>query len=202
MRNRLILTVPALLVVTTLWSQETLLDVPFSQPLKLKVDAGDDRELQSGTTLVLGNDLTIQGGTPDFLYGWTDPDDIVYHSPTVTVTLPGTYYLTVTDAENCTDRDSVNVSAATFIPDESESSAIFVFPNPTAGVVHFQLTDAENPVRIEIITDEGRIILTGLYDPVRPLLSGTLDLTGIDRGIYYVRVMTGTKKYVKPIIIR
>ena len=202
MRYRFFWIIPFLFLFPSGWTQETLIDVPFTQPLRLEVDAGEDQILSGELTLTLGNDLIIEGGTADFQYQWTDPRNNKYYTPTITAVSAGTYQVTITDAENCTASDAVKVSGATSINEQVNHEAISIFPNPSDGLVHFQLIDGNNTVNLTVYSADGKIALSKDLDPLQHIVSGYIDFSGFDPGVYYIQVLTGTKKYVTSILIR
>lgn len=58
-------------------------------------------------------DLTPGGGTPSYSYAWAGPSGFSSSTQDPTVTVPGTYNITVTDQNTCTSTNSVNVTQYT-----------------------------------------------------------------------------------------
>jgi len=75
------------------------------------VDAGPDRHIYGfDAPVVLSPNVT--GGTPEYIYVWTDRGVIVNKdgAENLTVSTPGTYVINVTDEKGCFGFDSVNVT--------------------------------------------------------------------------------------------
>ncbi len=136
---RIILVLPFFFLVSQLKSQETIIKVPFSQPKKLVVDAGENQVLPAGQSLTLGTDIKVSGGSPEYLYSWKDSRDNEYSTPVITVSETGNYYLTVTDDNHCTAVDSVYISLLTSLSEDQTTVGYSLFPNPSSGLVYFLL---------------------------------------------------------------
>jgi hypothetical protein len=83
-------------------------------------DAGPDREICQGGSVVIGGSPTASGGTPGYTCNWspaTGLDDPAKCNPTASPGSTTTYQVTVTDSKGCTDTDSM---------------VLTVNPNPTA----------------------------------------------------------------------
>jgi hypothetical protein len=199
-RNSLVLTF--LLLFTLLKSQETVIKIPFSQPKKLIVDAGDNQVINSGQSIMLGTDVSITGGSPDYQYLWKDDEDHEYNTPTISITEAGSYFLTVTDENHCSAIDSVHISRYTAIDNHESVSGFLIFPNPSSGVVNITVKNAENPVILEIVSDEGRVVYEQNLEISSQDFTGMIDLTGLDAGTYYIRLIRTGGSLVKPIIIQ
>ena len=199
-RNSLVLTF--LLLFTLLKSQETVIKIPFSQPKKLIVDAGDNQVINSGQSITLGTDVSITGGSPDYQYLWKDEEDHEYSTPTISVTEEGSYFLTVTDENHCSAIDSVYISRYTAIDNNEAVSGFLIFPNPSSGVVNITVKNAENPVILEIVSEEGKVVYEQKLEISSQDFTGMIDLTGLDTGIYYIRLIRTGGSLVKPIIIQ
>jgi hypothetical protein len=189
--TRICLVFPFLLFFTVLRSQETVIRVTFSQPTKLAADAGEDQDLYTGQSLTLGTDVSITGGTPGYQLTWKDTGGNEYVTPTIAVTVPGSYYLTVTDEKHCTDTDSVRVSWVTATDNTNAVSGFSLFPNPSGGVFFFRAEHLENPVKLEVISADGRVVFKQDFEIINPEFTGRIDLSGFDKGAYYVK-LTGT----------
>jgi hypothetical protein len=198
---RILLVLTFIVIVSYLKSQETIIKVPFSQPKKLILDAGKNQELPAGQSLMLGTDVKISGGSPEYLYSWKDSRDNEYSTPVITVSETGSYYLTVTDENHCTAVDSVYVSQPTSISEDQTTSGYSLFPNPSAGLVYFTLKNPGNRFKIEVVSRDGRIVFQQKFEASGPDVAGVIDLTDFDKGVYFVKLITADGSSTKSIII-
>ena len=70
--------------------------------------------------------VVANGGTPPYSYSWDDPN--YQTSATATGLNPGTYNVTVIDANGCTESVSVELAGPVSIHDHI--SSISIYPNP------------------------------------------------------------------------
>jgi hypothetical protein len=191
-----------LLFFTVLRSQETIIKVPFSQPKKLDVDAGEDQDLYTGQSLTLGTDANISGGTPEYQYIWKDASGNEYAAQTIAVNSPGNYYLTVTDEKHCTATDSVQVSQVTATDKSNAGSGFSLFPNPSGGIFFFRIENPAYPVKLEVISARGRVVFNHDFETSTPDFSCKIDLTRFDKGVYYVKLTDKGGSRIRSIILQ
>jgi PKD repeat protein len=82
---------------------------------KPTADAGADREIPEGSSVVIGGSPTASGGTPPYTYSWTPTtglNDGSIANPTASPAVNTTYTVTVTDSKGCTDSDDATVTLA------------------------------------------------------------------------------------------
>ena len=60
-----------------------------------------------------GINLTVNGGTPPYLYSWTGPGGFTSSMEDISGVTAGTYNVTVTDANNCTVADVTSITGPT-----------------------------------------------------------------------------------------
>jgi len=191
-----------LLFFTVLRSQETIIRVPFSQPKELVADAGENQNISAGQVITVGTDATIAGGTPEYLYAWKDEGGNEYSTPTFAISGPGVYYLIVTDEKHCTARDSVLNSQVSAIGNSNWVSGFSLFPNPSNGIFYFKLENPFDPVNLEVVSAEGRIVFKQEIESGHSDFTGKIDLTGFDRGVYYVKLTGIGDSLIRSIIIQ
>jgi len=98
--------------------------VEVSQPHSLIADAGEDVEITLGDSISIGGNPSADLGYGNYTYQWTPGDYLDDpNSPNPVATPPTTteYHLLVTDKNNCTAEDSIEVSVR-HIPPELEFS--------------------------------------------------------------------------------
>lgn len=77
-------------------------------------NAGKDTALCSGSSLILGGSATAIGGTGPYTYRWSGVNvtDTALANPVVAAVADKSYYLTVTDANGCTNLDTIVVNTS------------------------------------------------------------------------------------------
>ena len=85
--------------------------------------------LGNDTTILAGASLPLEAGIPNGSYQWSTGDT----GPAITVTETGTYSVTVTDPNGCSNSDEIEVTVITSIPEQEVLTAFKLFPNPTDG---------------------------------------------------------------------
>jgi len=81
---------------------QTVINVPLEQYPPLTVLAEQVTVDLPPEGFTLGSDLVVTGGDGTYTYTWTDAEgNTLSQSPTLTITNPGSYFLTVTDGHDC-----------------------------------------------------------------------------------------------------
>lgn len=140
--------------------------------------------------------VNASGGTPPLQYLWTSGDT----TSSASGLCAGIYFVTVTDANGCSNSSSVTVSEpplSTIIHNSSETG-VNIFPNPNNGNFVVQITNhsgfTDNKIRIYNVL--GEIVYQ------MKLTTGNEQLsTDFPQGIYFVEIFTGDKKTVKKISV-
>ncbi|GAB4407951.1 MAG: hypothetical protein OHK0039_10750 [Bacteroidia bacterium] len=141
----------------------------------------------------------ISGGTDPYTYVWTGPDGFTDNKEFIFQLCGGEYFLTVTDANNCTFSDTVTVGivgqgancVADTVPDAITTldfAALGIFPNPTRGQfqVEIELHHAQ-AVRMEVYDFRGQLVRT-LDKQAALLHTESFDLSQEAAGIYLVKI--------------
>lgn len=96
------------LTVTDVDGCETQQSFVITQPSVINLSASatneTDNTLDDGTI-----DLTVSGGTPNYSYSWTGPNSFSSTNEDLTGLAAGTYIVTVTDTNGCTNQISVTI---------------------------------------------------------------------------------------------
>lgn len=126
------------------------------------------------------------GGTPPFVFNWSNGGT----GQTITGLAPGTYTVTVTDENSCTDVATVEVLMGIIsgVGDVPGLQSLAVFPNPTGG--HFDVNivlEKTLPVSIELTDVAGRVF----FQTQTEMTAGKtwqLDLSGQAPGVYFCNI--------------
>jgi len=142
--------------------------------------------LETSSTPAAGNNqdgsatVEVIVAQPPYTIQWgTEP---MQTTPTATGLAPGTYTVTVTDANGCTSVSTVTVEQLTSTSSRHSEAFLKVFPNPSGGPFTFRL-EGESIQEGEFrITDAmGRVRREGYF-------SGSADqrIAGLPPGLYYL----------------
>lgn len=153
-----ILSVLILFMACMAFSQELVINVSVKQPKMLETDAGDDISVEDPENTIIGEDITVTGGTSGYIYSWADGFGNTFHSKTVSVSSFGSYYLTVTDANNCSAKDTLQVLNSVNIDHIAAGNSSTLFPNPTTGNVFIPLEGFNDELEISVVSLSGKLV--------------------------------------------
>ncbi|MBS1652365.1 MAG: S8 family serine peptidase [Bacteroidetes bacterium] len=136
--------------------------------------------------------VNVSGGTLGYTYSWT-PSGAT--SSIVNNLLPGNYTVTITDANGCSISNTVAVSFVTgFAANINANVDFLVFPNPSSGNITVQCGGEFN---VQIYNNIGQII----YSKNNLTNETAITLDTIAKGIYFIKVSTGSIFKLKKLII-
>ena len=140
---------------------------------------------------------TVSGGTAPYTYLWSDPD--AQTTATATNLAPGTYTVTVTDANGCTDTASVDV-ISTAVDNVEALNSLLISPNPTQDrfIVDMTLNSMEQ-VRIDVMDVVGQTLRS--QEATTTGNSFEFDLHDQPAGIYLVRITVGTESLARRVVL-
>lgn len=140
--------------------------------------------------------VTVTNGTAPITYVWTNGDTTM----TADSLLPGTYYVTVTDASGCSAMDSVQVNFTTNVYMIGANGSAGIFPNPSSG--NFTLAikvPSSTDVKVEIVNALGQIV----YHEMRAgFAGGQIPLSVNAPGIYTVKISTADGMTTIPVMVK
>lgn len=133
-----------------------------------------------GTTLTLGADLTVKGGSGTYAYSWTDTKGShLGNEASLTVSEPGIYLLTISDACQCSQEVTFNVLTAGIEQISPDDATI------TVNGSDIRLTGIEAR-QASLFTASG--IMAALITPDTPACS--FSFSHIPAGIYLLQITT------------
>lgn len=109
---------------------------------------------------------------------------------TYTFSSPGNYYVEVTYGDNCPYiSNTINVASTGVLFDESKNSGIMVYPNPASTNIYINFAAFENGGYTLSIRDVlGKLMLEKklVSSGNNTLTSETMDITGLESGVYFL----------------
>jgi hypothetical protein len=126
------------------------------------------------------------GGTPPYSYLWSDGNT----TNSITNTLPGTYNVTITDANGCEMSASVTINFSTLGIDELLQFGVTVYPNPMTDFIKIESTkDAIESA--QLIDNSGRLVMERTINGK----VGTMETTQLAKGNYQLILKTGDQTF-------
>lgn len=119
------------------------------------------------------------------------------------VTQTGSYTVTVTDFNNCTATDNINVAVdvCSSIQSMEENTEIKLYPNPTFETVTFEFSDEIlRKGKIQIFSSNGSLVLTHFYQ-IKNSHFFNLNISEISTGIYTVVISDNKQIAVKKLVV-
>jgi hypothetical protein len=172
----------------------------FSCPASLGASATGINETLEGANDGAAT-ATVADGTPPYQFEWDNGET----GNTVLDLAPGTYDVTVTDANGCIDQTSVTIDASNVnvgIEDIEALSSLAIAPNPTTGQTVMSVRFTENvDMEVEIISIVGQVITKEYYNQTASE-DIVINLSDMPSGIYFVKLNVNGAIYTERIVKR
>lgn len=154
--------------------------------------------LGADTVICLETDSTylIDAGSGISSYLWSTTET----TQTIVVNAGGNYSVTVTDANGCSNSDSVSVSfqVCTGLEEMNVGKFVAIFPNPNKGVFTISCHGVST-YSLKIYNVPGEVVYV-LPEAARQL-PVTVDLKNQGSGIYFMQVIAGEKIAARKIVV-
>jgi len=133
----------------------------------------------------------ITGGTSPFTITWSDTQE----GPTATELVPGNYSVIVEDANGCLATTPFVVNWVNLAGEEELVYSIY--PNPASDFVYVQF-DGKKSETIQLWDMLGQIV--NEFEPKSDLAK--IDISGLQSGVYFVKVIFDNKEFTHKLIIK
>jgi hypothetical protein len=135
--------------------------------------------MDSSDIICVDQTLTLDAGA-GFIYSWSTGQS----TQTITIASAGTYTVSVTDFNGCSSSQSIIVLADSClgITTIMNNSAFQLYPNPTNGLVQFELNlRSVKLINVTLVNLMGQTVRTISLENAR---SGYFDFSGLAKGVY------------------
>ncbi len=154
--------------------------------------------LPNDTTVCSTNSVTLDPGQGFDNYLWSTNDT----TSTLTVTYPmlgmgGTFVWVEVTKDNCKSKDSTLVVFVdcTGYDEIAENEQVKIFPNPVKNSINIDMENSSDVERVEIIDLSGKVLFR------KDNFTGKIDVSSLQKGIYYLILSTG-KGTLKQVFIK
>ncbi|MCB0430838.1 MAG: T9SS type A sorting domain-containing protein, partial [Flavobacteriales bacterium] len=108
----------------------------------------------------------------------------------IRVTQDGLYEVLATDANGCTDSDTIRVLGYVPVVSLGDEIGLHIYPNPNKGVFRLE-SDIRGATRVRIINAFGQVVLEKHVQGARQ----EFDLSGLPKGVYVLQI--GTESFAR-----
>lgn len=152
----------------------------------------------------LGPDLTGTG--PFLLDAGNAGSNFLWNTgsttQTITASLSGTYFVTVTNGPDCFTSDTININNVTGVAEMASKSSVDIFPNPGDGHLTVSITSPEEEnFSIKIYNELGELMVENNDVRVKGVNNHPLNMSAFPSGIYSVEIKNAKEKFTKQIVI-
>lgn len=140
------------------------------------------------TAIEVGDSLNLDANTGFTGYTWSTGDT----TESITVTQPGTYVLSATDANGCLQVVETEVTLFNSVADlNAFEQSLNIFPNPNTGSfsINFVLAQNQN-ITVDMINLQGQVINTQNIKATAGSNNLPVNVSSVAKGIYFVKIQT------------
>ncbi len=189
-------------------SAQIYVAVNANQPSELIGSAGSDTIICLGDTISIGGNPTATGGSPAYAYSWFPSfglsDDSVAN-PVASSGSSTSYILSITDARNCSETDTITILVDTCpngIFAESLPEIRF-YPNPASGEFMLEISkpDGEEIFSFELCDALGITWSRDEFQFAGKAFRQDIPVFGCPAGTYIIRLHSGEWNWSRRIVI-
>ena len=165
----------------------------ITEPLPLNITVDSIGPVDNGSDGFIS--VTVTGGTPPYMYLWTDPAGTNFTTEDLDdLSVVGYYTLLVTDASGCTlTMDSIFVDMDVATEPAPEFTTLKVYPVPADDILFMDLESQITEVFITGI--DGRLIRH-----IKFPAANKLEIDDLDTGWYLLRISDGENWYIARLV--
>ncbi|HWB62473.1 MAG TPA: T9SS type A sorting domain-containing protein, partial [Chitinophagales bacterium] len=169
-----------------------LTNVQVAQPnaMQLTIAETDANGGQNNGAATVTN---VSGGIGNLTYNWSTGSQ----SQSVTGLAPGSYTVTVTDNNGCTQTANVTVGVATGINSTAGSLELSVYPNPASTQLTVQTGNVNTETTLRMNNVLGQVLINTII--TQPETS--IDLSVLPNGVYFVELRQGAKSAIRQVVV-
>ena len=145
--------------------------------------------------------VTAQGGTGSYLYNWNDPTNST--DSLVSDLCPGSYNVTITDANGCTTDTTLTIEDISVGMNESALTQLRIYPNPVKDDLWIE-GEIKGTYVVEIYTISGALVWSEVKDANFNLSTHHINTSQLKSGTYLIKVsgasnseIMGLRRFVK-----
>ncbi len=148
----------------------------------------------SGATNADGNiDITVTGGSGPYSFAWNNGST----SEDLTAILPGTYYVTMIDANGCEQMSFFTVEVTIGIEEVYNHGTLNVYPNPATDKITIDLGTSTLANKIVMVDPAGKVV----FEDVPNSNKFDVNVEQYAEGTYLMNIYFGEEVVVKRIVI-
>jgi hypothetical protein len=156
------------------------------------------------TTICANATIVLNAGNPGAIYAWS-PGGQTSQSITLDSTGlgMGMHTISVQVTKNtCTGSDAVNItfSPCTGIEEIGDESQIIILPNPSSGLFSIKTQGIEGNIEVNIYNISGEIVYSQHMSCLGKSQQ-TIDVRGMARGLYFIKLINNSNQFTKKLII-